>query len=165
LRHRVVIVAPRVVDTVRHVGGWLYDQALAGWEVTVLTREHQDIRPLEILGARVVDLDSAVSTENGLVPEALVASAELYSTDERIRVGLDRVLERGMTKFSMWGDEIPADIDARFSPSEYCMSRAAQVFKRHALVAAEVREPVIAPTESFRTSGFSAPQSGHLTSV
>ncbi|MFD6893022.1 hypothetical protein ACFWB0_00560 [Rhodococcus sp. NPDC060086] len=154
-----------MVDTVRHVGGWLYDQVLAGWEVTVLTREHQDIRPLEILGARVVDLDSALSTENGLIPEALVASAELYSADERIRAGLNRLLEQGSTKFSMWGDGIPADLAARFSSSEYCMSRAAQVFKRHALVAAAVPAPVIAPTESFRTSGFTAQQSGHLTSV
>lgn len=154
-----------MVDTVRNVGGWLYDQVLAGWEVTVLAREHQDIRPLEILGARVIDLDSVLGTEHGMVPEALVASAELYSSDERIRAGLDRLLDRGSTKFSMWGDELPAEIDARFSASEYCMSRAAQVFKRHALVAAAVREPVIAPIESFRTSGFTSSKSGHLTSV
>ena len=32
-------IAPTVADAIESAGGWLFDQALAGWDVTVITAE------------------------------------------------------------------------------------------------------------------------------
>jgi hypothetical protein len=37
MRYRLDAVAADVVD-VKFAGGWLFDRAMAGWDVTVLTR-------------------------------------------------------------------------------------------------------------------------------
>src|ERR1700688_3322744 len=51
LRPRLAVLAPSVVEVVRSAGGWLFDRAMAGWNVTVITSDHSDSRPLQILGA------------------------------------------------------------------------------------------------------------------
>ena len=51
MRYRLDVVAADVADVVRFAGGWLFDRAMAGWDVTVLVADHPDERPLRILGA------------------------------------------------------------------------------------------------------------------
>ena len=36
MRYRLDVVAGSVVDVVRFAGGWLFDRAMAGWDVSVL---------------------------------------------------------------------------------------------------------------------------------
>ena len=55
MRPRLTVLAPSVVEVVRSAGGWLFDRAMAGWDVTVITSDHSDSRPLRILGASVRD--------------------------------------------------------------------------------------------------------------
>jgi hypothetical protein len=52
LRARLTVIASSLAEVVRYAGGWLFDQAMAGWDVAVLTADHADPRPLRILGAR-----------------------------------------------------------------------------------------------------------------
>src|SRR5579859_5475541 len=61
LRPRLVAIAPTTGEAVRCAGGWLFDQGLAGWDVTVITPELADRRPLRILGVRDHPLESALS--------------------------------------------------------------------------------------------------------
>src|SRR5439155_14971420 len=57
MRYRLDVVAADVVDVVKFAGGWLFDRAMAGWDVTVLLVDHPDERPLQILGAHTIDLE------------------------------------------------------------------------------------------------------------
>ena len=70
MRYRLDVVASSVVDVVRFAGGWLFDRAMAGWDVSVLLTDladQPDGRPLQILGAQVVDLEVALaSVESGV---------------------------------------------------------------------------------------------------
>lgn len=50
LRYRLDVVAASAVDVVQSAGGWLYDRAMAGWEVTVLLPQGCNTRSLRILG-------------------------------------------------------------------------------------------------------------------
>ena len=61
LRPRLVALASSTADVVHVAGGWLCDQVLAGWDVTVVTADHQDQRALRILGVRGRDLESALA--------------------------------------------------------------------------------------------------------
>jgi len=63
LRYRLDVVGGSAVDVVQSAGGWLYDRAMAGWEVTVLLPHCGDSRPLRILGVRVSDLQSELAGE------------------------------------------------------------------------------------------------------
>ena len=49
-RYRLDVVASSVDDVVVSAGGWLFDRAMAGWEVNLLIAEPSDARPLQILG-------------------------------------------------------------------------------------------------------------------
>ena len=62
MRYRLDVVAADVADVVKFAGGWLFDRAMAGWDVTVLVADHPDERPLQILGVQIVDLEYALAT-------------------------------------------------------------------------------------------------------
>jgi hypothetical protein len=61
LRPRLVALATSTADVVQVAGGWLCDQVLAGWDVTVVTADHEDQRALRILGVRGGGLESALA--------------------------------------------------------------------------------------------------------
>ena len=151
----------------RYTGGWLYDQVAAGWEVVVLVPEHADIRPLEILGASTVDLESALeSSEHGPMPDTIAVASDLYESDARVRDGLRDLIAGNHTTITMWGDSVPAELDARFGSTQHRLSRAAQVFKSHALAAASVSSTQVGPTECFRTGGtVGMPMRGRLAAI
>lgn len=58
---------------------------MAGWEVTVAVVDPEDVRPIRILGATTVDLESALSSPRGPIPESIAMSVDLYEKDSRIR--------------------------------------------------------------------------------
>ena len=62
MTYRLAVLGTSVADVVRCVGGWLFDRAMAGWDVTVLVYDHHDDRPLRILGAATLNLESALAT-------------------------------------------------------------------------------------------------------
>ena len=66
MRYRLDVVSPSVTEVVRNAGGWLVDRVMAGWDVTVLIAGADvDVRPLQILGVAIGDLETAVQMWEG----------------------------------------------------------------------------------------------------
>ncbi|MGW0040192.1 hypothetical protein [Rhodococcus sp. NPDC003348] len=165
MRHRLVMVGPSVVDVVRLAGGWVFDRVTAGWDVTVVVADHPDVRPLEILGARTLDLDSALADQNGPYPQALAVSADLFRNDDRIRRGVLDTLERGDMDVTMWGETCPAELDERFDAGQHRLSCAARMFKAQALAAAAAAVGPVGVTEPFRIDRLRPPGGLRLVSA
>jgi len=104
MRYRLDVVAASVVDVVRFAGGWLFDRAMAGWDVTVLLADLADDRPLQILGAQTMDLEHALaSVDTRPRPQALAAAADLFGCDSQVRQGVLQALDHGVTEVTLWG--------------------------------------------------------------
>jgi hypothetical protein len=151
MRYRLDVVAPTVLDAVRFAGGWVYDRVMAGWDVTVLIGNDEDVRPLEILGAEVRDLESAlVSWEDRPHPQTIAVAADLFARDSRVRHGVLTALEQGATEVTLWGERLPAELDSSVDSVQHQLSAAARVFKAQALAAANGTKAAVGDTETFR---------------
>jgi hypothetical protein len=150
VRYRIVVLSPGVVDVVRAAGGWLFDRAWAGCDVTALISDHDDDRPLRIVGATTFDLETALTSEVHTVePDVLLVAADLYQSDARVRHGVLDTIALGMTNVLMWGQAWPTELDGLMSPAQHRLSVAARAFKAQALTAAGC--PCAAgPSETFR---------------
>jgi hypothetical protein len=161
MRYRLDVVASSVVDVVRFAGGWLFDRAMAGWDVTVLLTDladHPDDRPLQILGAQIVDLEEALaSVEARPRPQALAAAADLFGCDPRVRQGVLQALDHGVTEVTLWGETWPAELDESVGLVQHRLSMAAQMFKAKALAAAAVPHGSIGHIETFRSGLLGCP--------
>jgi hypothetical protein len=152
VRYRLDVVAPSIVEVVRFAGGWLFDRVMAGWDVTVLVADHPDDRPLRILGADTLDLESALAApEHGEKPDALAVAAELFGCDARVRQGVLKALAGGTTEVTLWGERWPAELDRSVDWVQHRLSVAARAFKAYALAAADVPVESVGSTEIFRS--------------
>ncbi len=152
MRYRLDVVAASVVDVVRFAGGWLFDRAMAGWDVTVLLADLADDRPLQILGAQTMDLEHALaSVDTRPRPQALAAAADLFGCDSQVRHGVLHAHDHGATEVTLWGQTWPAELDDSVGLVQHRLSSAAQIFKGQALAAAAVSVGSIDPTETFRS--------------
>jgi hypothetical protein len=152
------VIAPSAVDAVRYAGGWLFDRVMAGWDVTVCTADHADARPLRILGARAVDLESALASPlRTAKPKALAIDARLYGSDPRVRRRVHEVLDGGVSEVRIWGDECPADFGGVSDSVQHRLSVAARAFKAHALAAAAAPTDSIDGTELFHSGQLPSP--------
>jgi hypothetical protein len=144
-------IAPSAAEAVRYAGGWLFDQAMAGWDVTVVTAEAGDPRPLDILGVRARTFDAAFAAPAlGPCLQALVLRADLYRDDERVRRLVLAAAEAGRAEIRLWGEVWPADLDGSGDPVSHRLTLAARAFKAQALAAADLRGAPAAETEVFR---------------
>jgi hypothetical protein len=161
MRYRLDVVASSVVDVVRFAGGWLFDRAMAGWDVSVLLTDladHPDGRPLQILGAQIVDLEEALaSVEYRPRPQALAAAADLFGCDPRVRQGVLQALDHGVTEVTLWGETWPAELDDSVGLVQHRLSRAAQTFKAKALAAAALPYGSVGHIETFRSGLLACP--------
>lgn len=161
MRYRLDVVAADVVDVVRFAGGWLFDRAMAGWDVTVLLIDLSrvpDRRALQILGARVLDLgDALASVGVRPKPQALAVAADLFDCDARVRQGVLQALDHGVTEVTLWGETWPAELDGSVGLVQHRLSTAAQIFKAQALAAAAVSHGSIAGVETFRGGLLACP--------
>ena len=152
MRYRLDVVAADVADVVRFAGGWLFDRAMAGWDVTVLVADHPDERPLQILGARIIDLEYALATVGHRPPpQTLAVAADLFDCDPRVREGVLQALDQGATEVTLWGQNWPAELDSHVGLVQHRLSAAAQAFKAHACAAAALSPIAIEPIETFRS--------------
>ncbi len=141
MRYRLDVVAPSVAEAVRYAGGWMFDRVMAGWDVNVLLAESGDVRPLKILGAEPVDFESVVAAgDDQPHPQALAVAADLIDRDERVRKGVLRAIDHGMTEVAVWGEGRPAGLDRGVDSVQHRLSSAARVFKAQALAAAAVTD-------------------------
>lgn len=158
MRYRLDVVASSVVDVVRFAGGWLFDRAMAGWDVTVLIADHPDERPLRVLGARTLGLEYALaSAEHRPAPQSLAAAADLFGCDARVRLGVLQALDHGVTEVTLWGETWPAELDESVGLVQHQLSAAAQAFKAQALTAAAVPATDIELTETFCSGIMACP--------
>ncbi len=140
-----------MVEVVRFAGGWLFDQAMAGWDVTVLTEDHADSRPLRILGVRASDLDAALARPlRGPCLQAIAARADLYDSDVRVRRMVLEALDGSPAEVRLWGDGWPADLGCPVGPVHHRLSVAARAFKAQALAAAAAPVDSCEDTEVFQ---------------
>ena len=139
-----------MAEVVRSAGGWLFDQVLAGWDVTVITADCGDPRPLRILGVRPRELDAILTAPNpGACLEAIAVLTDLYDTDERVRAMVLAAAEAGNAEIRLWGDMWPTDFDDSATPVSHTLSLAARAFKAHAMAAVSLPAEA-ADTEVFR---------------
>jgi hypothetical protein len=140
-----------MAEVVRCAGGWLFDQVMAGWDVTVLTADHSDSRPLEILGARVRDLETTLALPVlGPCLSAVAVRADLYDCDARVRRMVLTAFDEGQAEIRFWGDPRPEDLDGRADPVWHRLSVAARAFKAQALAAAAAPADPNEDIEVFR---------------
>jgi hypothetical protein len=156
MRYRLDVVAATVLDVVTFAGGWLFDRSMAGWDVTVLVANHPDDRPLQILGARVLDLEEVLmSVQTRPRPQALAAAADLFGCDSRVRQGVLQALDHGVTEVTLWGprreEDWPAELDESVGLVQHQLSAAARIFKAQALAAAALPFGSVDHTEVFRS--------------
>jgi len=157
LRPRLAVIAPTAADAVECAGGWLFDQALAGWDVTVITDERADHPSLRILGARGHTLEAALAyPADGACVSAIALSAAMFESDERVRRMVLGAIETGLPELRVWGagDGMPAELAGRADPVSHRLSAAARAFKAQALAAAAIGKDGLASTEVFRRGEF-----------
>ena len=140
-----------MAEVVSSAGGWLFDQVMAGWDVTVITADRGDTRPLRILGVRPRDLDSILTTPDpGPCLEAVAVRTDLYDRDERVRRMVLAAAEAGNADVRLWGDMWPTDFDDGAAAVSHTLSLAARAFKAQAMVAASLPADTADDTEVFR---------------
>lgn len=151
LRYRLDVVAASAADVVQSAGGWLYDRAMAGWQVTVSLTDRCDTRPLRILGVQSSGPPAQLApVGTGSPRQALAVSAEAFAADGRVR---DRVLEsldNRLTEVALWGQGHqgwPLRVNRAMAEARYVLSAAARMFKGYALAAAEIPCAAVGPTE------------------
>lgn len=150
MRYRLDVVAANAVDAVKFAGGWMYDRVMAGWDVTVLLADRTDERPLHILGVGTSDLDSALALwADRPHPQTVAVAADLFASNERVREGVLGALEQGLTEVTLWGDDLPAELDDSVGRVVHRLSAAARAFKSQALRAA-ADSAAVTGTETFR---------------
>jgi hypothetical protein len=159
MRYRLDVAAATVSDAVKFAGGWMYDRVMAGWDVTVLIGDHPDERPLQILGVRLADLESALALwAERPHPQTVAVAAELFASDERVRRGVLGALEQGLTEVTLWGDNWPDGLDDGVGPVQHRLTAAARAFKVQALQAADDPDAgLVGDTETFRCGVMSCP--------
>jgi hypothetical protein len=152
MRYRLDVVAPTVLDAVQYAGGWVYDRVMAGWDVTVLISEPDDVRPLEILGAEVLDLESVLgSWEDRPHPQTVAVAVDLFDRDTRVLQHVRNALDQGATEVTLWGERLPAELDHTVDSVQHHLSAAARAFKAKALAAAnDPGATAVGRTEIFR---------------
>ncbi|MBH0779294.1 hypothetical protein IT779_23780 [Nocardia sp. NEAU-351] len=163
MRYRLDVVAHNVADAVEHAGGWLFDRVGAGWEVTVLIPglPTADVRPLRILGAEVLDLDSVIAARGqGRRPDAVAISSVVCEQDSRTHRGLLNALHDGGVEVVVWGRAWTSPPQHQVDPVVHRLSIAAQAFKAQALTAAQLPQALNTPTEVFRSGLPSFPPLG-----
>ena len=159
LRYRLDVVAASALDVVLSAGGWLYDRAMAGWEVTVLLPELCDVRALRILGVRALDSQAQFAAVGaGSTSQSLAVSAEAFTADARVRDAVLQSLENRLTEVALWGQSPqgwPLRVNRAMTSGQHVLSAAARRFKGYALAAAGIPGATVGPAEELLCDAFS----------
>ena len=148
-RYRLDVVAASAVDVVQSAGGWLYDRAMAGWEVTVLLPRGCDSRPLRILGVRAADLEPELAGL-GAGSTSLAVSAQAFTADARLRDMVLESLDNRLIEVALWGEGWPPVVNRATTRAQHLLSGAARMFKGYALAAAGIPGATVDATETLR---------------
>jgi hypothetical protein len=139
-RYQFHVVAASVSDAVRAIGGLIFDQAMAGWDVGVMLDADADRgiddRPIRILGATVTHLPTNPHRA-GMLPRShmLAVATDVMVRSEAVRRQVLAAGNDSATDVLFWGRYQPPTLTCKFVPVRHRPSAAAQVFKSHALAA------------------------------
>ncbi|MEE4023436.1 hypothetical protein V1Y59_10135 [Gordonia sp. PKS22-38] len=153
MKYQLDIISDCVDDLVQHAGGWIYDRATAGWEVTVSLPLGVDRRPIQILGAHTTLLDLSRDRLPCSRP-AIATSVAMCRRDARLAAMLTDAY-RDDTEITLWGDGDTVDDDLARGAVSHRLSVAARAFKAQALAAVGSRPTIVGRHETFRTSKVS----------
>ena len=157
MTYRLHVVATTIAEAVRFAGGWAFDRVMAGWDVTVIVANRGDDRPLKILGAHALDLEAVLaSPEDQTLPQTLAVATELFERDARVRDGVLKALDHGLTEVTLWGETWPGELD-NVDSVQHQLSPAARAFKARALAAAGVPVSSAGHIESFLSGLMACP--------
>src|SRR6185312_5753924 len=110
-----------------------------------------DVRPIQILGAETLDLETALAIwADRPHPHTLAVSVDLVARDSRIRKGVMQALDHGATEVTLWGETWPSELD-RTVDAVHPLSSAAMEFKAQALCALAQPAGTVGSTETFRS--------------
>jgi hypothetical protein len=158
--YELAVIAIDVGDVVRSAGGWMCDRVRAGWRVTALIPVESDIRPLQILGVKALPFENVYGALRESSPAAVAMASEVIEYDNRVRQDIQRVLLRGRTEVTFWGESSPHDLEGGMGEVRHQLSGAARAFKTQALITTSPAHPVAGPTETFRSVAMWYPPNG-----
>ena len=102
-----------------------------------------DVRPLRILGADTLDLESVLEDwEDRPHPQTVAVAADLFDRDPRVLQHVRNALDQGATEVTLWGERLPAELDSSVDSVQHHLSAAARAFKASAHAAAKIRAPI-----------------------
>ena len=139
--YQLDVVATDVVDAVGSAGGWLFDRAREGWEVTAFVPENCDPRPLHILGVKTLSLDYWIFGGNRQ-PRALAVAADVVAGNSRVRTAVFAAVESGATQVSVWGSKRSCSLAQRIDDGHHQLSAAAKAFKSQAMQRSKAVAPM-----------------------
>ncbi|MCX4091914.1 hypothetical protein [Nocardia sp. alder85J] len=120
----------------------MFDQVMAGWNVTVFLTEAADPRPLAIPGAYTAELSCGAPppppTDR---PHAVAVAIDLFEHNPQIHKGALATFTSGRSDLMFWGRSQPGELSAVTAPVDYAPSLAARAFKARALSAAGSNHP------------------------
>lgn len=158
IRYRLDVIASTVADVVWWAGGWLFDRAIAGWDVTAHLAEHTEARALDILGVKSSALEPGFeSSESFKAMRALAVAAEMATGDTVIHDAINAALARGDTEIILWGAESSPKLHRRLTATHHHLSAAARAYKGAALRVADLGGPQCDRTEEFRSTAQLVP--------
>jgi hypothetical protein len=162
LRYQLEMIGFTVDGLVYAAGGWLFDRAMAGWDVKVRVAGRCDLRPLRILGASVLLVDSTCESADEY-PQAreLAVAVEAVDRDAEVRAIVTAALNQGYPAVTLWGHQCSTALDHRFNRKRYRPSAAARAFKAQALGANLSAQDMAGADEIFAT----APNDRHGSSA
>jgi hypothetical protein len=158
--YELSVIASDVGDVVRSAGGWMCDRVRAGWRVTVLIPGESDIRPLQILGVQALPFENEYQAVRTSSLAAFAVASEVVEYDDRVRRDIQRLLLRGSTEVTFWGESSPHDLEGGMGEVRHQLSGAARAFKTQALITTSPAHPVAGPTETFRSVAMWYPPNG-----
>ena len=139
--YRMHVMARDAGELAANAGGLIVDRTMSGWRVSVQLSLEGDARPVQILGAELVDAVEAP----GLADEAgcvLVVGPEAYA-----KVISDDELPAGCAEILVWGaTPDPAHLFG------HNLSAAALAFKTLAVTAACISADEVSAAEAFTST-------------
>ncbi|WP_280424022.1 hypothetical protein [Nocardia carnea] len=161
LKYRLVVVSRTVRAAAGLAGGWLFDRAMSGWDVTVLAEDVADPLPARVLGAFVVPWDSVPASADGPDPQAVAIIGNPQDFDERMRRWVTDYSHRGQ-ETTLWGEDARLGPHLHTEPAKFRPSRTALLFKSHALNETAGPPAALPAEEYFRAVGPVAQGVTHL---
>lgn len=153
------MIGPDAADMVGNAGGWMFDRAAAGWEVTALVTDPVAVDPLRILGATVLDLRQSLAvSRHDLWPTAIAVSLRTYLAEREVREGVLACLDQGLSEVAIWGDDLPRELESRVGTMCHRVSVAARAFKSCAMAAAGLPRAAAPATEYFSSGALLPPE-------